>query len=54
MNDKVPEPSGNVPKKIYMCKDFLPVTFLLGSEIFVINSQEPSRKVTAFQNTKCS
>ena len=42
---KKPEPSGNVPSKIYMHKDFLPVTFSPGLDLFGFHSQEPSRKV---------
>ena len=33
-------------------KEFLHVTFPLGLKLFDIDSQDPSRKVTAFQNTK--
>ena len=49
---KKPEPSGNVPSKIYMHKDFLPVTFPLGWELFGFHSQEHSRKVTGIQKSK--
>ena len=42
---KSPDPSGNVAFIIYMHKDFLPVTFSPGLDLFGFHSQEPSRKV---------
>ena len=43
---KSPDPSGNVAFIIYMHKDFLPVTFSPGLDLFGFHSQEPSRNVT--------
>ena len=38
--------------KIYIQKNYLPVIFPQGLELYGFHSQEPSRKVPAFQNTK--